>query len=163
MALNWDASELKIKLTPIGKPINRAAKSMAVFKDYGDPRIRVVQAIANMLDGETVYFDSVSEVSDKTRKTVHKEVKQTVPVSGWRGTSNTPDCVANVAYFIERAFSYSMKVECYGASRARWLLEIESFNTTKDAIDNMSDKGLAGDGRTKPVEVVEANGIRVDF
>lgn len=162
MGLSWDASELRIKLTPVGKPINRKPQTMIVFKDYGDSKIRVVQAIANMLEGETVYFESVYEKKPYPGK-VLKEVKQTVPVSGWRGTSNTPECVMNVAVFIEKAFNYAMKVECYGASRARWSLEIESINAGKDAIDNMSDKGLAGDGMTKPIEVVEANGIRMNF
>lgn len=162
MGINWDASEIRIRLTPIGKPMNRAVKSMVVFKDYGDAKIRTVQAIANMLGGETVYFDAVQEVKKDPKKIV-REIRQSVPVSGWRGTSNAPDCLVQVALFIEKAQGYALKVECYGATRARWCLELETSNPSKDVIDNMSDKGLAGDGKTRPVDVTEANGLRLEF
>lgn len=163
MVIDWNASEISIKLTPIGKPLNRQSKSMSVYKDYGDNRIRAVQAIANMVEGETLYISSICKMSDSTKKdNVRTEVKQTIPVSGWRG-SVSADYLMQVAVFLERAFANGMLVECFGSSRAKWRLEVEFKDAVRDVIDNMSDKGLAGDGKAKPAEVIEANGLRVEF
>lgn len=153
MSINWNASELKIKLTPIGKPIGRSAKVTSVFRDYGEVKLRTLQTIASMLDGDPIYIDAMRD----------GKVLQTVPIAGWRSASMN-DYIQYVTPFLESGMSLAnTQLVCYGASRAKWLLQISEAEMANDVIDNMSDKGLAGDGRKRDTEIVEANGLRTEF
>lgn len=148
--INWSATELKLVLTPVGKPTGRETKRMSVFREYGDAKIRFVQTLANMIDGEVVYLNA----------TKGKVSYATIPVAGWR-TSGSESLLSNVTSFIDAAMYQDMKVECYGASRARWELDVKSETMPVDVTDNMSDRsGITGIPEQSPIE---PNGIRREF
>ena len=149
--INWSATEIKLVLTPVGKPLGREPKRMSVFREYGDVKTRFVQTLANMIDGEVVYLDAT--FGDGA-------VRGTVPVAGWRVSGNEL-VLANVATFVDTALSSGMQVECYGASRARWALNVKSETMTMDVTDNMSDKSTVAE--TPERSPIEPNGIRREF
>ena len=150
--IDWTASELKIHMTPIGQPLGRKPQTSSVFSEYGDVKSRLIQAIADMVDGDTVYFDACDK----------KGVLQTIPIIGWRN-GDISAYLVNAATFLDAAALKNLDVIVYGATRARWLLSIDSATMASDYLDNMTDRGIAGDGRFKAAEIVEANGIRAEF
>ena len=149
--INWNATEIKLVLTPVGKPLGREPKRMSVFREYGDVKTRFVQTLANMIDGEVVYLDAM--IGDD-------EVRGTVPVAGWR-VAGTEPMLLNVTSFVESALSADMHIECYGASRARWVLDVKSETMAMDVTDNMSDKSTVAE--TADRSPIEPNGIRREF
>lgn len=151
MTVKWDSEVVKIHLKPIGKPLGREKKMSTVFKEYGDYRQRIVQAIAGMLDGDVVYFDVLNSSNIVT---------QTVPLSGWRG-GQMVDCLPTMLSFLGAAIARDMRVVCYGASRAKWELSVETSKMTTDEIDNMSDNGRPGSSISS--SGVDKNGIRMSF
>lgn len=153
MTIDWNASELKIRLTPVGKPVGRKTQATSVFREYGDLKPRMVQAIADMVDGETIYIAATQKDG---------RVMQTIPVVGWRNGA-VSDCLTCVTGFIETAFGKNLDVIVYGATRAKWSLHVDSLTMASDCLDNMTDRGLAGDGRARSLETIEANGLRSEF
>lgn len=157
MAVNWSASEIKIKLIPVGKTAGRQPTSMSVYRSYGDVKVRAVQAIANRLGSDTVYVEIISPKDDVNPE----RVTNVIPIAGWRDTSNGT-YIGRVINVIMLALSANYGVRCYGLSRERWQLEFSTSNECQDAIDNMSDKGTVG-GSSGTAVTVEENGIRTDF
>jgi len=155
-SIKWDAQELKLQLTPVGKPLGREKKCMSVFRDYGNPKQRVVQALAGMLGGDTVYIKAVHPVSPTRSKTI--------PVAGWR-SSTIGTYIDYAASFIDRAMSCGMKVQCFGSRRETWELKVTTVQADEpDVTDNTSDRGSPGRYSTEDaVEDVEGNGIRRTF
>lgn len=151
MTVKWDSEVVKLHLTPVGKPLGRGHRMSTVFREYGDYKQRIVQAIAGMLDGDVVYFDAVKDGS----------VRQTVPLSGWRGSCIT-DSLGMLLAFINSALTHDCKVVCYGASRSRWELSVETSKMTSDEIDNMSDNGRPG-ATSGSASFTDENGIRNAF
>ena len=149
MNVNWSASEIGLTLSPVGKPLGRKPRHMSVFKEYGDMKTRFVQALAGMLDGETVYIESVKDGT----------ATKTVPVAGWR-RSEIESAMSNVITFIDSALRCNMSVVCYGASRARWELTVKTGQMAVDETDNLTDKGSVA---IPAPSAIEPNGIRRDF
>ena len=152
-AINWNVSELKISMTPIGRPAGRTKQVVSVYSAYGDLKPRLVQTVADMVDGETVYISA----RDKSGK-----VLQTIPVIEWRNGNNSDNLLAVFA-FIDTAYSKGMDVIVYGATRALWLLSVSCGDMVSNCLDNMTDKGLAAGSRPNAFELVEANGLRIEF
>ena len=152
-SINWSASELKIHMTPVGKPLGRKPQTTSVFSEYGDSRPRLVQAIADMVDGDIVYLDACDEKGNAI---------QTIPIISWRN-GDIGSYLANVTTFLETAMYKNLKIIAYGATRARWSLRIDSTVMASDCLDNMTDRGVVGDGRVRTSETVEANGLRTEF
>jgi len=151
MQISWGAPEIRITLTPVGRPMGREPKTGTVFREYGDVKLRIVQTIASNVGGEVIYFEAVAGGVPR----------QVLPVAGWK-SSLVGDYPSYVVNFLDAAFSKDMTVMCYGASRMKWRLSVSTSSGEVDPTDNGSDRDNTGTIQTGR-DIEEPNGLRTEF
>ena len=155
--VKWTAPELRLHLSPVGKPLGRKAKRISVFKAYGDPQQRLVQALVGAMGSEVTYLElTCRDVGGSAASVTH-----TVPIPACRDSSISAAVGLAVSDLVDGALDAGVDVLCYGSSRERWRVGIDwSGDDGRDVTDNLTDKCTDYD---IPACDIEPNGIRAKF
>lgn len=143
-------------LTPWKRPrvADPAAKrGFCVHTDYGAPKTRFIQGIADKVGGLVVYFEAWRPGKDAPT--------QCIPVTEFRGTGAngggaSEGNLMNAADFVDAALSRGYAVTAVGPSRVRYEISVKCTGGSRD------DATEAAAAANRPAVVAEG-ALRSDF
>lgn len=151
--------EIEVTLTPLlrngDRDPRRPKRSFCVHSDYGCPRTRFAQGIADKVGGPVIYLETWTEGSDKPT--------QCVPVSEFRGTNangfgGSEGVLCNAADFVNAAMTKNIMVTAMGSARIRYKITTKCSNGSRD------DATESAAASARPVETVPSDGsLRREF
>lgn len=118
-------------LTPWRRPRTAdggAKRGFCVHSDYGNPKTRFMQGIADKVGGPVIYLEAWRPGEDRP--------SMCVPVAEFRGTSaNGGSGEGNLRYasdFVNEAMVHGMAVTAMGSSRVRYEIGVRCTGGSRD-------------------------------
>ena len=151
--------EIEVTLVPLLRNGDRdprgTKRSFCVHSDYGSPKTRFVQGIADKVGGPVIYLETWTRGPGKPA--------QCVPVSEFRGANANgrggyEGILSNAADFVNAALARDIKVTAMGSARIRYEITAKCSSGSRD---DATESAAASSGL---VEAVPSNGsLRREF
>lgn len=129
-------------LTPWRRPRTAdgsAKRGFCVHSDYGNPKTRFMQGIADKVGGPVIYLEAWNPGEDRP--------SMCVPVAEFRGTSaNGGSGEGNLRYasdFVNEAMVSGAAVTAMGSSRVRYEIGVRCTGGSRDSRDDAADASAA--------------------
>lgn len=131
MRIDFNALEISVTLTPWRRPRTAdggAKRGFVVHSDYGNPKTRFMQGIADKVGGPVIYLEAWRPGEDRP--------SMCVPVAEFRGTSaNGGSGEGNLRYasdFVNEAMVRGAAVTAMGSSRVRYEIGVRCTGGSRD-------------------------------
>ena len=130
MRIDFSALEISVTLTPWRRPrtADGAKRGFVVHSDYGNPKTRFMQGIADKVGGPVIYLEAWRPGEDRP--------SMCVPVAEFRGTSaNGGSGEGNLRYasdFVNEAMVRGIAVTAMGSSRVRYEIGVRCTGGSRD-------------------------------
>lgn len=150
--INWSAAEIRITLRGPGPKAQE--KVLAVYPDFGSPKLRMIQSLQTAVKGPLVWI--VGETDSGRTVPVPFGDSLGVHMVGSSGEGNASNGFADLIDELQ-ASPKVKRVLVYGADRVEHSLEVKCLgDETKDALGDVSD-------RMAPGENNDEGGLRDEF
>ena len=131
MRIDFSALEISVTLTPWRRPRTAdvgAKRGFCVHSDYGNPKTRFMQGIADKVGGPVIYLEAWRPGEDRP--------SMCVPVAEFRGVSaNGGSGEGNLRYasdFVNEAMVRGDAVTAMGSSRVRYEIGVRCTGGSRD-------------------------------